>query len=101
LGFRQVVGAFLLDGILGRQHEERLGQRVGFAAVRDAALLHRLQQRGLRFGRRPVDFVREQHVGEDRPLHEREFLEAALGILLDDLRADNVGRQQVRRELDP
>jgi K(+)-stimulated pyrophosphate-energized sodium pump len=37
------------------------------------ALLHRLQQRGLGLGRRAVDFVGQQDVGEDRPLDEAEL----------------------------
>ena len=65
----------------------------------DLVLLHRLEQArlGLRGG--PVDLVGEDEVREDRPGLE---LEDPLAVLLDeDVRARDVGRHQVRRELDP
>ncbi len=45
------VGPLLLDRVLGRQHEERVGQAVPLAADGDLPLLHGLQQRGLGLGR--------------------------------------------------
>ena len=63
------------------------------------ALLHPLEQRGLRLRRGAVDLVGEQDVGEDRALLELEVL-PAVGVLDDDVGADDVGRHQVRRELD-
>ena len=66
------VGAFLLDGVLGRQHEEGRVEVVGMARRRDVPLLHRLEERGLGLGRRPVDLVRQHDIGEDRTLHEAE-----------------------------
>ena len=57
---------------------------------------HGLQQSGLYLGRRPVDLVGQHDVGEDRPPMRSEVLRA--GVV--DLGADDVGRQQVRRELD-
>ena len=38
------------------------------AAHRDLTLLHRLQQRGLRLGRRAIDFVGQNDVGEQADL---------------------------------
>ena len=73
LGLGQRVGAFLLDRVLRRQHEERLGQRVTVAAGGDLVLLHGLEQRGLGLGRRAVDLVGQDHVGEDRALDELEL----------------------------
>ena len=72
LGLGQRIGALLLDRVLGGQHEERLGQRVGLPADGDLVLLHGLQQRGLGLGRGAVDLVGQHDVGEDRPLHEPE-----------------------------
>ena len=60
------------------------------------ALLHRLEQRGLRLGRRPVDLVGQDEPGEQRPVPERELA----GTLVPHERAGDVGRQQVGRELD-
>ena len=73
LRFGQRIGAFLLDRVLRRQHEERLRQPVLLAAGGHLVLLHRFEQRGLRLGRRAVDLVGEDHVGEDRPAHEPQL----------------------------
>ena len=48
LRFGQRVGAFLLDRVLRREHEERVGELVADAADRYLPLLHRFEQRGLR-----------------------------------------------------
>ena len=61
--------------------------------------LHRFEQRGLGLGRRAVDFVRENHVREDRAFDE-DHLAAAGRVLLENLRAGDVGGHEVRRELD-
>ena len=68
LRFGQRVGAFLLDRVLRGQHEERVGELVPHAADRDLPLLHGFEQRGLRLGRRAVDFVGQDDVGEQRAL---------------------------------
>ena len=72
LGFRQRIGAFLLDRVLRGDDEERLGQVVGVLAGRDLTFLHGFEQGGLRLGRRAVDLVGQEDVGEDRPLDEAE-----------------------------
>ena len=66
LGLGQRVGALVLDGILGRDHEEGPIELIALAVDRDLRLLHRLEQCGLRLRRGTVDLVDEQHVGEDR-----------------------------------
>jgi hypothetical protein len=48
---------------------------------------------------RPVDLVGKHEVGEDRALLEAE--DAAAALLHEDVRAGDVGRHQVGRELDP
>jgi hypothetical protein len=45
---------------------------MGHAGVADRALLHGFQQRRLRLGRRAVEFVGQQQVGEDRARLEAE-----------------------------
>ena len=62
-------------------------------------LLHRLEQGRLRLGRRPVDLVGQEQVGEDRAALELEPRDA-LGRLVHHVGADQVGRHEVRRELD-
>ena len=90
------VGALGLDRVLRRQHQERARHLVGGAADRDLALLHHLEQRGLDLGRRAVDLVGQQEVGEDRP-----ELGAELAVVgLPDAGADEVGGDEVGRELD-
>jgi len=96
LRLRQRIGAFLFDRVLRRQHQEGLRQRARFAGQRHLSLLHRLQQRGLHLGRGAVDLVRQHEVAEDRSEVDRPL--AGLGVI--DLRAGQVGRQQVGSELD-
>ena len=99
LGFGQRVGAFLLDRVLRGDGEERIGERIGRLADGRLAFLHRLQQRGLGLGRRAVDFVGQQQVGEDRPFDEAERPPAVL-VFLQHVGARDVGGHQVGRELD-
>ena len=69
------------------------GNTRGVALDRHLLLLHRLEQRGLRLGRRPVDLVGEQHAREDRPRPEREL------AAVQRQRARQVGGEHVGREL--
>ncbi len=94
----QRIGAFLLQRILRRQHMERTRQVVAMAGDADMIFLHRLQQRRLRARRGAVDFVGHQQLGEHRPLDEAEGARLVLR-LLQHFRAENIGRQQVGREL--
>ena len=64
-----------------------------------AAFLHGLQHRRLGLGRGPVDLVGQADLREDRPFLELEE-PLAVGRLHDHVRAQDVGRHQVRRELD-
>jgi hypothetical protein len=96
LGFRQRVGALLLDGVLGSQDQERVLQEIGDLADGDLALLHGLQQRAVHLGGCPVDLVRQHDIGEDGPLAGGE--NPLVRVV--DQGADEVGGQQVRRELD-
>jgi hypothetical protein len=96
----QRVRPLHLDGVLRGQHEERRGQRVRLLADGDRALLHGLEQRRLRLGRRAVDLVGEHEVREDRPALELEAPGARRSGLDDHVRADDVGGHEVGRELD-
>ena len=99
LGFGQRIGPFLLDRVLRGQHEERVGERMADAADGDLPLLHRFQQGGLRLGRRAVDFVGQDDVGEERPFEEPALARAGRAVLFQDFGAGDVGRHQVGREL--
>jgi hypothetical protein len=55
-------------------------------------------KRGLRFGRRAVDFVGEDHVREDGAAAEDEF--ATFRAVFEDFGAGDVGGHQIGRELD-
>ncbi len=72
------------------------GHRVGRAVDRRLALLHALEQGGLRLGRGPVDLVGEHDLGHDRARPELELLR----LLVVDRQPGHVRGQQVRRELD-
>ena len=85
--------------LLGREYQIWRLQHVRAPTGRHLALFHGLQQRCLRLGRGAVDFIGEQHVGEDRPAHETEVALACLAVLLQDVRAGDVRRHQVGREL--
>ncbi len=71
---------------------DRLGDR-------DRPLLHRFKQRRLRLGRGAIDLVGQHKIGKDRTRLEAKLL-AAVFVLGDDRRADDIGRHQVGRELD-
>ncbi|MNO74502.1 hypothetical protein D3C76_655040 [compost metagenome] len=96
LGFRQRVGAFLLDGVLRGHYQEQRRQFIGTAPDTDLALGHGFEQCRLNLGRGAVDFVRQHQVMEDRALLEHE----AAGFRAIDLGTGDVGRQQVGGELD-
>ena len=96
LCLREWVGPMELDWILGGEHHERGVEGVGLSRDRDLAFLHRLEQRGLNLGRRAVDLVGEDDVGEDGAFVDLELTTA----LIEDRRADDVRGQQVRSELD-
>ncbi len=100
LGLGQRIGAFLLQRILRGQDEERVGQAVDLPAGTDLPLLHRLEHGGLGLGRRAVDFVGQDHVGEQRTGKELVLPPPRLRIFLNDLRAGDVAGHQVGRELD-
>ena len=97
LGLGERVGALLLDRVLGRQHHERLFQLPGLVADGHLALLHRFEQRALHLGGSPVDLVGQQEVREHRPLPRHE---GPVPLVVDE-GPDQIGRQQVGRELDP
>ena len=101
LGLGERIGPLLLDRILGRQDEERVGQGIGSAPGRHVPLLHGLQERGLGLRGRAIDLVGQDDVGEDRPGDEREVASARLRVVLEDVGARDVRGHQVGRELDP
>ena len=72
------------------------GRIVRHAVDGDLLLLHRLEQRGLRLRRGPVDLVGEHDLGNDRPGAELEVA----GLLVVDRDAGDIARQQIRGELD-
>ena len=94
----QRIRAFQLDGVLRGQHEKRPRQRTGRAHQRDRPLLHGLQQGRLGLGRCAVDLVGQKDVREHRAGLEDPLAVAAVD-LLQDVRADNIGRHEIGREL--
>ena len=96
LSFGQRIGAFLLDGVLRGHDQERVGQLESLVADGHLVLLHGFEQSALHLGRRTVDFVCQHEVGEDGAATHHKLL----FLLTIDQRTDEVGRQQVRSELD-
>ena len=95
------IGSLLFDRVLGGEDEEGVGETVPLAPHGNLTLLHRLQECGLRLGRSPVDLVGQHDIGEDRASQKLELPDPGRLVLLDDLRAGDVRRHQVGRELDP
>jgi hypothetical protein len=86
----------LCRGVLRRDHHEG-SELVGLGVDGDLAFLHALEERGLRLGARAVDLVSEHDVREDGTRLELEVPT----LLVEDVHAGHVGRQQVGGELDP
>jgi hypothetical protein len=99
LGLGQRVRALVLDRVLRGEDEERLGQLPGRPLDRHLPLLHRLEQRGLRLGRRPVDLVREQHARENGTRTEGE-LAAVQRQRPQEVRGEHVGCELGATELE-
>jgi hypothetical protein len=91
------VRAFELDRVLRGEDEKRLIEWIGASRGGDVVLLHRFEQRRLRLRRRAVDFVGEDDLREDRTLDETQPPGSA--FLVENLRAGDVGRHQIGREL--
>ena len=89
------VDALGLDGVLGRDHDERFGRGVGPAADGNLFLGHQLEHRGLHLRGRPVDLVGQHEVHENRSELDLEGFGAG-GV---DAGSDDVGGNQVRGEL--
>ena len=100
LSFRQRVGTFQFDRVLRSQNVKGLLENVGVALDGNRSFLHCLQKCGLRLRRRPVDFVRKNDVRKNRALHENTYPLTRHAIFFDDFRSCDVGRHQVRSELD-
>src|SRR2546428_6177477 len=96
LGFRERIGALVLDRILRGDHEERPVQRERLALQGRLPFLHRLEQGGLGLRRSAVDLVREEDVREDGTPSKDEFA----GLAVEHVRPRDIRRQQVRRKLD-
>jgi hypothetical protein len=84
-------GPLLFDRILRGQHEERPFERILAPRGRDVILLHRLEQRRLRFRRRAVDLVCKHDVGKHRPGQEAKLAPTRRAVLLDHFGARDVG----------
>lgn len=96
LGLGERVSALVFHRVLGGGHQERLGEGTGCAVDGHLPLFHRFEQGRLGFGRRAVDLVGEQEVGEDGARLEGEL--GAAGVV--DQRAGDIARHQVGGELD-
>jgi hypothetical protein len=90
------VGAFLLDRVLGRHDQERIGERIRLLSDRDLVLLHRFEESALHLRGRSIDLVREDQVREDRAVLGDE----TAVLLVVDQRADDVRGEHVGRELE-
>ena len=90
LCFGQLVGASLLDRVLGGDHHEGAAGFVANAVNGNAGFFHDFQQCRLGLGRCAVNFIGEDDGGEDRTLMEVPVA----GALIVDGDAGNVGGQR-------
>ena len=90
------ISPFLLDRVLGREHEEGLGEPHGLAGGGHAVLLHGLEEGGLGPRGSAVDLVGQDDVGEDRPGEEPEFPGTGIRIFLHDLGPGYITGDQIR-----
>ena len=87
--------ALELHRVLRRDDDEGIRQGMRGLVDGDLALLHRLEERRLRAGRRAVDLVDEHDVRRERPGPVLE----SLGALVVDGHTGDVARHEVRRAL--
>jgi hypothetical protein len=95
LGLGERIRPLVLDRVLRRDHDEGARELVRLIVDRHVPLLHALEQARLGLRGCAVDLVHEDDVREHRT---RVELEARLS-LVEDVRADDVGGQQVDRAL--
>ncbi len=100
LSLGQRVRAFHVDRILRGENEEWVGEWVADPRDRHATLLHRFEERRLCLGSCPIDLICQDEVAENgtRLIDE---LSAALAIIGQDVRAENVRWHEIGCELDP
>ena len=96
LSLGQLIGAFLLNGVLRCHHKERIGQLERILTDGDLMLLHGFKQCALHLGGSTVDLIGQHEVGKHGTLLHME----ALVFLRIDQGTDDVGRKQVGGELD-
>src|SRR5207245_2712327 len=94
------IGPLLLHRVLRRQNKKRRLERVSLAAGRHVIFLHGLKQSRLCLGGSAIDLIGEDHVGEDRPFDETKRALSRRLVFFKNVRAGDVGRHQVRGELD-
>ncbi len=97
LRLRQRIRAAKFHRVLRGDDEKQFRQIPAFALDAHLRLAHRFEQGRLRARRGAVDFVRQQDVCEHRAFVKMKLLVA----LVENGNAQNVRRQQVRRELEP
>ena len=95
LRFREAVRAFGLDRVLRRDRKERARKGMRLPVDRRGAFLRRFEERGVRLSGGAVNLVREKDLRKDRAGAEGKLL----FFRVENERADDVGRRQVRREL--
>ena len=91
LRFRQWEGPFVIDRVLRGHHQKRGIQQIRLAVHRHTPLGHGFQQGGLSTRCRPVDFVGQDDLGEQRP---RPKLELG-GLRIEDGGSRNIVGQKV------
>ena len=99
LGFGQRICSFHLDGILCGKNKEGFVQRIASSGSCDLVFLHGLEQGGLGFGRRSIDFIGQQDICKNRSGNEPHG-SSTIFVFLQYFRARDVGGHEVGSKLD-
>jgi len=91
-----LMPADITGTLIYQQNTGSFVERMGRSPEGHLAFLHGFQKRALHLGRGPVDLIRQDKTAEDGPAFGLEFT----GPLVIDERAGNIGREQIRCELD-
>ena len=95
LRFGETVNAFLLDGILRGENEERSRELNRLSVHGDLIFLHRFEQSRLRFCGRTVDFISEEHLAEYWSFSK----DKVVLLTIENGRSGHVRREEVGRKL--
>src|SRR5437764_14954760 len=95
LRFRQWIGAFKFNRVLGSEHSKEFRKTIGSAINADLAFFHGLKQGRLGAWRHAVNFVAQQQIGKQWATMQREDT----GRKIENIAAQDVRWHEIRGAL--